>query len=152
MHHLFRKPSKPNPISPLPYHPVFSPALNVAQPFRGLSRQGSTPPAWYLPLIWFKMSGSIRCHCPRRPAPAAMRRNMASLMVRMVRSAKWPLAPLLNIPEIDQLLELPLELGAVAEYTLAGTPTFFMPAAVVVAKRSFSGSAATFLVSASITA
>ena len=44
--------------------------------------------ACFLPLIWLKMSASMRCHCPRRPAPAAMRRNMASLMVRMVRSAK----------------------------------------------------------------
>ena len=44
--------------------------------------------ACFLPLIWLKMSASMRCHCPRRPAPAAMRRNMASLMVRMMRSAK----------------------------------------------------------------
>ena len=35
-----------------------------------------------------EMSGSMRCHCPRRPAPAARRRNMTFLMVRMVRSVK----------------------------------------------------------------
>ena len=27
----------------------------------------------------------MRCHCPRRPAPAAMRRNMASLMAHVGR-------------------------------------------------------------------
>ena len=42
---------------------MFGPALDVAQrsrPFRGRSRRGSAPPAWF-PLIWFKMSGSVRC-------------------------------------------------------------------------------------------
>ena len=60
---------------------------------------------------------------------------------------------LLDVPEIHQLLEL-LNSEPSSEYTLAGTPrawkTFFMPAAVVLARRSFSGSAATFLVSASM--
>ena len=59
---------------------------------------------------------------------------------------------LLDALEIHQLLELPLEPSS--EYTLAGTPrawnTFFMPAALLLARRSFSGSAATFLVSASM--
>ena len=51
----------------------------------------------------------------------------------MMRSAKWaPGHLLLDVPEIHQLLELPLKLGAVGD-TLADTlrawNTFFMPAA-----------------------
>ena len=54
---------------------------------------------------------------------------------------------LLDVPEIHQLLELPLELGAVVRVHVGRHP---QPAAVVLARRSFSGSAATLLVSASM--
>ena len=58
-----------------------------------------------------------------------------------------------SMSQIHQLLEPPLELGAVVVHVgrhPQGLEHLLRAAAVVVARRSFSGSAATFLVSASM--
>ena len=78
------------------------------------------------------MSASIGA-TPRRPAPAAMRRNVASLMVRRCAPQSRRGHLLLRVPEI------PLKLGGVVGVHVGrwAWKTFFMPAAVVLAKRSF---------------
>ena len=67
---------------------VFHVAQSNVCHFRGQSKQGgaTTHGSCFLLLIWLNV-GHMRCH-PRRPAPAAMRRNIAFLMVRMVRFSK----------------------------------------------------------------
>ena len=70
----------------------------------------------------------MSCRCP---APAALRRNMAP-------------GHLFSMSRIHELAVVGVHVGRRPR----AWNTFFMPAAVVVARRSFSGSAATFLVSA----
>ena len=95
-----------------------------------------------------KWGGGGRCQpCGRSDGPAASRAACKDALLQAERLYYR----LLDVPEIHQLLELPLELGAVVGVHVRRHPrawnTFFMPGA---RKTVLRGSAATLLVSASM--
>ena len=64
----------------------------------------------FLPLIWFKMSGSMRRHCPRRSGCYATQHGLLDADGALCKVGVAPGHLLLDVPEIHQL-ELPLEVS-----------------------------------------